>query len=190
MPSLFRRLLVAALLAGAPALVALPAAAESQVGSTTDILTGRVLDPTGKPVEGATVIATSVETRVNRTRVTGADGRYVILFPDGGGQYQLVVRYIGFAPITVGVTRQGDEDRLVTDVRLGAQVAQQLARGEVRAGPRRAGTGQEPGTAGRNITPEEAARLPVDQSDVNALAALAPGVVSIAGTDSTPASFS
>src|SRR3982751_462618 len=153
MPSLFRRLLVAALLAGAPALVALPAAAESQVGSTTDILTGRVLDPAGAPVEGATVTATSVETRVNRTRVTGADGRYVILFPDGGGQYQLVVRYIGFAPLTLGVTGQGQ--------------------------------GQEPGTAGRNITPEQAARLPIDQSDVNALAALAPGVVSVAGTDST-----
>ena len=192
LPSL-RHLLTASLLAGAPiALLALPATVAAQVGSTTDILTGHVLDPAGAPVEGATVTATSAETRVNRTQRTGADGRYVIVFPDGGGQYQLVVRYIGFAPVTVGVQRQGDEDRLVTDVRLGAQVAQQLSAVEVRASTRRrgAGQGQEPGTAGRSITPEQAARLPVDQSDVNALAALAPGVVSVAGTDSTPASFS
>src|SRR5512132_1189932 len=162
MPAFVRPLLAAALLVGAPmAVVALPATASAQVGSTTDILTGRVLDPAGAPVEGATVTATSAETRVNRTQRTGADGRYVIVFPDGGGQYQLVVRYIGFAPVAVGVQRQGDEDRLVTDVRLGAQVAQQLTAVEVRASARRpgAGQGQEPGTAGRNITPEQAARL-------------------------------
>src|SRR5690242_6760894 len=77
-----------------------PRSARAQVGSSTDILTGRVTSPDGKPVAGARVEATSVETGITRSRTTNDDGRYTILFPDGGGSYQMTVRFIGFAPAT------------------------------------------------------------------------------------------
>src|SRR5213078_4645789 len=47
-----------------------------------------------------------------------------------------------------------------------------------------------PGSTERNLTPEAVARLPIDASDLNTLATLAPGVVAISETDSTSAAFS
>lgn len=185
MPSV-RRLVVVLLLLG----LVLPLALRAQVGSTTDIITGRVTNAAGAPIEGATVTVTSLETRVNRSQRTGGDGRYTVVFPDGGGQYRLTVRYIGFEPVTVAVQRGADEDRFVADVRLGAPVPQQLATVNVRERRAPPAPRGEPGQSGASFTPEQAARLPVDQNDLNALAALAPGVVSVAGTDSTAASFS
>ena len=62
------------------------APASAQVGTTTDVLTGLVRDSTGKPIVGAVVEATSLETQVVRTTKTDPRGRYTLLFPDGGGQ--------------------------------------------------------------------------------------------------------
>src|SRR3989475_132932 len=47
-----------------------------------------------------------------------------------------------------------------------------------------------PGSTERNLTPEIVARLPIDASDLNTLATLAPGVVGIGETDSTSTAFS
>src|SRR5207237_18842 len=104
-------LLVALAALGAPAVAA-------QVGTTTDIITGTVTGPDNQPLPGAIVQATSLETQVSRQRTTDARGRFTILFPDGGGQYQLVVRYLGLAPARVAIARQADEDRLVANVQL------------------------------------------------------------------------
>src|SRR5512132_1016565 len=87
-----------AFLVGFVSLTAAPM--RGQVGSTTDILTGVVSNPAGAPIPGATVEAKSVETQVTRRTRTNSDGRYTILFPDGGGQYQLTVRFLGMAPAT------------------------------------------------------------------------------------------
>src|SRR5229473_3327493 len=57
----------------------------AQVGSSTDILTGRVTGPAGQALQGVRVEATSIETGVTRSRATDAQGRYTILFPDGAG---------------------------------------------------------------------------------------------------------
>ncbi|HLB08304.1 MAG TPA: carboxypeptidase-like regulatory domain-containing protein, partial [Gemmatimonadaceae bacterium] len=89
------------------------AGAGAQVGSTTDILTGVVSGPDSKPLAGATVDATAVDGQITRHAQTGNNGRYTILFPDGGGQYRVTVRLIGMAPIAFVVNRQADEDRLV-----------------------------------------------------------------------------
>src|SRR5947209_178982 len=97
----------------------------AQVGSTTDIITGKITSPDGKPVVGARVDATSVETGVTRSRTTNDRGQYTILFPDGGGSYRVSVRYLGYAPATFTLARQADEDRLVADVKLDP-VAMQL----------------------------------------------------------------
>src|SRR5579872_6369189 len=89
---------------------AAPRAASAQVGSTTDIITGKITSPDGKPIQGARVDATSVETGVTRSRTTNEKGQYTILFPDGGGSYRVAVHYIGFAPATFTLARQADED--------------------------------------------------------------------------------
>src|SRR5205814_236847 len=104
-------LLAAAVLAASHALPA-------QVGSSTDILNGRVTGPDGKALQGVRVEATSIETGVTRSRATDAQGRYTILFPDGGGQYRVTARMLGLTPQSVTIARQADEDRLVHDFAL------------------------------------------------------------------------
>ena len=80
------RLSLFAVLFGALAVAADASVVTAQVGGTTDIITGRVTDSEGRPLSGARVEVTSVETEVTRTRTTDQNGRYTILFPDGGGR--------------------------------------------------------------------------------------------------------
>src|SRR5690242_1194532 len=172
------------------AALAFPGAVHAQVGSTTDILTGKITSPDGKPVEGARVDAMSVETGVTRSRTTNDKGQYTILFPDGGGSYRMTVRYLGFAPVTFTLARQADEDRLVADVKLdqsAAQLGPVVVRSTVPTGQ---GDRPGPGSVERTLTGEQLQRLPIDPTDLAALAALTPGVVSLTGTDSTNAGFS
>ncbi|MBI2796701.1 MAG: carboxypeptidase regulatory-like domain-containing protein [Gemmatimonadetes bacterium] len=168
-----------------------PGAARSQVGSTTDIVTGKVTGENGAPIEGAAVTVQSVETRVSRTRTTGKDGRYTVLFPDGGGQYRVTVKAIGVAPQTQVVTRQGDEDRLVHDFKMSVNAApQSLAQVTVRARGSAPQTDRPaPGGTERNFSADQMSRLPIDANDLNNLAALTAGVVSTSGTDTSTASF-
>ena len=172
-----------------PAALAAPAVLGAQVGSTTDIVTGRVLGAGGQPVAGAQVTVTSLETGVNRTRATNEKGSYTVLFPDGGGRYRVVVRAIGNQPRTVTVQREGDEDRLVANVSL-SQSTTTLAPVRVTArAPANQGQNREPGNSERTVTTEQALRLPVDATDPNALASITPGVISQAGNDTTQAGF-
>ena len=103
---------------------ALPAAA--QVGTTTDIITGTVTDNKHHPVAEAEVQVTSLETQLTRNRTSNPRGHIAIVFPDGGGQYQVLVR-------------QADEDRLTANVQL-TPVGVELAPIAVRARPGPAGT--------------------------------------------------
>jgi carboxypeptidase family protein len=182
---------------GFPALLALltlwAGPLRAQVGTTTDVLTGVVKDDAGQPVADAVVEATSLETQVVRTTKTDLRGRYTLLFPDGGGQYRLIVRSIGKSPVMRTIARMADEDRLVTNVTLGS-VATRLQDVVVRGnqGPRvdLGGGPPAPGSTERNFNPNQTARLPIDASDLAILATLAPGVVSVSGSDSTAAGFS
>jgi hypothetical protein len=171
------------------ALALVPGVVAAQVGGTTDIITGTVTGPEGNPIAGARVDVMSVETEITRSRTTDANGRYTILFPDGGGQYRIIVRHVGMAPQTTTAVRQADEDRLVADIRLG-QSTQTLAAVVVSAArtPQR-GERPEPGATERNLSGEALARLPIDPSDPNAIALLSPGVVSVGG-DTAAAAFS
>jgi len=176
------------LLALALSLAAFRAAA--QVGTTTDIITGTVVGPDSQPLAGALVQALSVETQISRNATTDARGRFTIVFPDGGGQYDLTVRFIGMAPATVSVARQGDEDRLVANVQMGASaVPLEAVTVSARRGSRlveRVG----PGAVGRSLSADQLARLPVDALDLKTVATLVPGVLALAATDSTEADFS
>jgi hypothetical protein len=181
-----------AALAAVLALLALTSSQSSaQVGSTTDILTGTVTNTAGAPIPGATVEAKSFDTQVTRRARTNVEGRYTILFPDGGGQYQITVKFLGMAPATMNVTHVADEDRLVTNFRLSENPTEiQGVVVRARQTPRDAGDRPTPGSQERNLTPEQLARLPIDQSDLALLATLAPGVVGIEATDSTASAFS
>ena len=53
-----------------------------------------------------------------RGRTTNDMGRLTLLFPDGGGQYRVVVKAIGFAPCAIHGIRQADEDRFVVNATL------------------------------------------------------------------------
>lgn len=164
--------------------------ARAQVGAGTEIISGRVVGPDTMPIAGATVEVTSVATNGVRRTLTRNDGRFQLLFRDGGGQYRLRVTYLGMAPATTTLTRQADEDRLVVNVKM-SRVPQQLAAVQVRA---RGNAPQMPAGAGAGGTqaalpPELLQRMPLNPGDLMASATLAPGVVGVGGTDSTGASF-
>jgi hypothetical protein len=162
----------------------------AQVGATTDIITGTVVGPDNRPIAGATVEVTSVETEVTRRKTTNDQGKYTLLFPDGGGQYRITVRHLGMLPVTFAVAKEADEDRLVADAKMTAGVTTLEANRTVASRAPIANDRPTAGSLETALTGAMLLRLPIDPSDLNAIAALAPGVVSIAGTDSTAAGFS
>jgi hypothetical protein len=168
----------------------MPRPGRAQVGSTTDIITGTITGPDGRPLAGARVEAVSVETQTRRGRNTGNDGKFTILFPDGGGQYHITVRYLGMAPVQRTIAREADEDRFVLNIAMTANPTQ-LGPVIVNAArtPQR-NERPEPGTTERVVNGDQLSRMPIDASDPNALAALSPGVVSLTPSDSTAAGFS
>ncbi|MGH7560269.1 MAG: carboxypeptidase regulatory-like domain-containing protein [Gemmatimonadales bacterium] len=169
-----------------------PGALSAQAGATTDILTGVVRTDDGRPVVEAMVSATSLETQITRTVRTDTRGRYVIVFPDGGGQYRLLVRAIGMAPQILNVMRHDDEDRLVTDVKV-SPTPTRLADINVQARRAPPPGGQDapgPGATERVLNVDQLQRLPLDASELALLASLAPGVVLTEASDSTLAGFS
>lgn len=170
-----------------------PAAlALAQTGGGTEIIVGRVLGPDGLPVSGARVEATSLETQTTRGRTTNDKGQFTILFPDGSGQYRVVVRAIGFAPATQVITRQSDEDRLEVAFRL-VRSPQTLTAVNVlgNRGPLQSNSDRPtPGTQERVLTGDQLFRLPIDASDPAALASLTAGVVTMGATDSSASAFS
>jgi len=176
-----------------PLVVALAAvgaqAVGAQVGTTTDIITGTVTGPDSQPLAGAVVVATSLETRVSRQRTTDLHGRFTIVFPDGGGRYELTARFIGMAPAQVSVARQADEDRIEASIRMGLfAVPLEPITVSARSSARSDGAG--PGSSARSFDPERLARLPINASDLNTVATLQPGVLGIRESDSTATAFS
>ncbi len=168
-----------------------PTGATAQIGATTDIITGTVKAENAQPIKDATVEVTSLETNVTRRARTNAQGRYTILFPDGGGEYRVVIRAIGLAPATSEIRRVADEDRLVADATLTQNVTRlSTVAVEARQAPRGGQDLPTPGSIERAFTPDQVARLPLDASDLLNLALLSPQVVSIGGSDTSAAGFS
>lgn len=180
---------VATFLLALTALAAVPAAAQN--GSNVDLITGTVTSDSGKAVVGATVEAYSLETQVTKRTTTNDKGRYQLFHNDGGGQYRITIKAIGMTPSIANVTRQQDDDRIVHNVRLGERpvVLQDITTRTVRAPQGDANERPTPGSTERNISADQASRLPIDGSDLAALAALVPGVIVTAGSDSTATSF-
>src|SRR5712691_7337885 len=164
---------------------------QGQVGTSTDLITGLVTDENGTPLAGAIVEAMSLETQITRRTNTDARGRYTILFPDGGGQYQMTARYLGRQPQQTTLQRYADEDRFTWNPQM-PPLAITLAPVTVHPAPRavRAPDLPTPGSTERALGPELVGRLPLEDNDLNLLATLVPGVLGLAATDSTAAAFS
>jgi hypothetical protein len=158
-------LLSMCVLAGAP----LPGAAQE-----SDVIAGRVTGSDGQPVVGARIVATSAETGVTRSVLSDGNGRYMLIFRDGGGRFELRVSFIGYAEQVIPVIRVADEDVLQVNVRL-QQQAIQLDALQVR-GQRPPGAG-ESGATSRDLSAAMLNRLPLPDFDPTTLALMAAGVV-------------
>ena len=168
---------------------------EAQGGNNVDIIVGTVSDASGKPVAGAVVEAFSIETEVTRHATTNDKGQYRIIIDAGGGQsqYRISVKAIGKNPAIYNVARQSDDDRIVLNIKLGetaVKLQDLVANAARRPNPDQNENRVTAGESSRSISGDQAMRLPIDASDLAALAALAPGVILTTGTDSTAATFS
>src|SRR5207247_441056 len=66
--------------------------------------------------------AASTWAGISGERTTDAYGGFTIVFPDGGGRYELTARFIGMDPVQITVARQADEDRIEATIRMGLLV--------------------------------------------------------------------
>src|SRR5512146_301651 len=161
----------------------LPAVARAQ--ARHEIVRGRVTGgDSARAIRGADVIATRVSDRFAKAAKTDAGGRYSIDWPDGTGDYALSVSATGFQPASVHLVRAGSDSVLVADVRLAAivrlgPVVSSASRPVPDRDPASYGAGgSESGTFPVNA----ARRLPPDQAgDLNAIAAMLPGVAAVSG---------
>src|SRR5258708_30216302 len=147
---------------------------QGQVGTSTALTTGLVTDENGTPLAGAIVEGMSLETQITRRANTDARGRYTILFPDGGGQYQMTARYLGRQPQQTTLQRYADEDHFTWNPQL-APLAITLAPVTVHPAPRavRAPDVPTPGSTERALTPWLGGRLPHAYNHLNLPATLA-----------------
>jgi len=164
--------LLAHLLAVVLFVLASPMTAHAQ---QADVLAGRIVDADGKPIVGARIEVISAETEIMRSVVTDRNGRYTLVFPDGGGRYVLRVTYIGMSDIVHTIVREGEEELLLTNVTL-SPAAIPLAGIDVRARrpqPSQGGAGEQ-----STLLPQEPLnRLPLPDLDPNTLALPSAGVI-------------
>jgi hypothetical protein len=155
----------------------------AQSGATSDILRGRVTDGDGQAVVGARVQARDLESGLQRSASTNQEGRYTLVFPEGGGRYELAISFPTMTPVRVLVERQGDEEVLITHVQLRpgtVALAPVVVRAEHHGTPGRA----EAGSREQSLSGELTERLPIDNLDPATIASLSPGVFAVPGADS------
>ncbi len=144
----------------------------AQAGGSTSEIKGRVTDPNGAVVSGATVTVTDTSKGVNRTATTDAQGEYRLLSLTPG-TYQLRVEASGFSSqvinaiqVTVGQT---------ADQNFTLRVGDASATVEISADPPVIETdrSQQSTTIGERFIRE----LPIDRRDYLTFTLLSPGVV-------------
>ncbi len=84
-------------------LVLCAVSAHAQEAVNTSTVSGRIVDPQGSVVPGATVAAREIDTNVTRETTTGTDGRFRFAFLKVG-RYELTVHLDGFADATRRLT--------------------------------------------------------------------------------------
>jgi hypothetical protein len=155
-----------------------------------DIIRGRVIGPDSQPVPGATVTATSLANQTARTARTGKDGRYSIIFANGGGDYMMSFVSLGMQPLRFEVKREADEAVLVADAKM-ARTAVVLDAMRVEAQRLRPGRNDLSPDIGGSERYVNNSNIPADMvGDLAAMAASIPGVTLIPSADGGPNGFS
>ena len=151
-------------------------------GITTGTLSGRVLDETGRPLPGATVITVHEPTGISSGVFSRSDGRYNIAGLRIGGPYQITVSYIGYRTVlrqdvslTMGQNLR-TEFRLRRDIIEVEEVIVTAHRDEVLSA---SNTGTE-----THVSALEIARLPSIARSIQDYTRLAPEAASKAGGQS------
>jgi hypothetical protein len=86
------------------------------VDSLSDLIQGRVLMPDSTAAANALVIAISAKTGVKRSVRTTVSGTYLLVFPSGGGKYEIIVAVIGLAREQIQVARSDSSSIRVPDI--------------------------------------------------------------------------
>src|SRR5271156_5763158 len=143
-------------------------------------ITGVVTDPSGAVISGASVVATNVDTGVNTTATSNAEGLYrILLLPIG--RYQLAVNAPGFQSGTVAPF---DLEALQTaTVNLKLTVGNTATTVSVSAAAPILDTSDP--TLGSTFTANTVQNFPLNGLDFSALTLYVPGAVSTFGTSGT-----
>lgn len=83
-----------------------------------DAITGEVRASTGGPVPTPTVLVTAIGTKDTRAAQSFANGRFVLVWVDGKGDYIVSITAPGFQPVTRHVQRTGSNARIDIQVEL------------------------------------------------------------------------
>src|ERR1041385_2779203 len=173
--------------------ILLVGAATTARAQESDIIRGKATGPDSLPLENVKVTAMSIATNQSISRNTGKDGRFTIVFPNGGGDFIISYSTIGFQPQQKEVKREQDEAILIADQVLGKSATMLSAirvtalRQQVdRNDDTRNGGGVGSGDRGVDLSQISIGA----QGDLAAMAASLPGVTYIPGADGGPAGFS
>lgn len=144
----------------------------AQAGTSTAEIKGRITDPNGAVVNGATVTATDSGKGVSRTATTDGDGeyRFLNLAP---GAYNLRVQATGFSAQTKNAVQVTVGQTLDQDFSL--QIGDASATVDVTSDPLAIET--EKSSLSTTVNERYIRELPIDRRDYLAFSLLAPGVV-------------
>ena len=177
----YSRLLLGAI---APAIAV---CASAQV--TTSAITGRVVDESGTPVMGASVVAVHTPTGTRYTSMTNNDGRYTIQGMRTGGPYTVTVSYLGYGKRTF--------DKLYLELGNALPINVDLKPSDTQLGEVAITASAKPkGGAGRNFALETITSTPTIDRSIQDIVKNTPmaiqsknGGITIAGTNNRYNSF-
>jgi hypothetical protein len=154
-------------------LLALLVSCSIAMGQTiTGSVTGTVSDPSGAAVAGAKVVATNVDTGVETSTTTNADGVYVLRFLQIG-RYKISIAGQGFASTEMGpfALEVGQEAKVDAKLKVGSATENVVV---TSAAPI---LNSENPSTGTSITAQQATELPLQARNFSSLTTLVAGAV-------------
>ena len=154
--------------------------------SAPDILRGRVTSDSGRAVSRAVVLVVRVADQTFQNAVTDSAGAWTVSWPERSASYTVRVTAQGFVALSRTITRTANDSVLIVNMQI-ARAANTLATvvtRAVRPQPLRDGANvDDEGASTSSISPANAARRigPDLAGDLSAIAAMTPGIMSVAG---------
>ena len=141
-------------------------------GQATSSLRGKITDPSGAVVSGASVLLSNVATGFTRTALSAADGIYQFLEVPPG-TYSLTVNMLGFKSAKLNGVQLLVDTSATTDVALSVGSATQT----VTVSTEIATLNTEDATVGNAFEQNQVEQLPIESRNVVDLLSVQPGVV-------------